>query len=125
MMRFSDRVLCALLLHASSVVTAVQQDGPAPVVRIGVLLPVVGSPAAGYASSGWWPRMGWYQALREINNKTDNVTDWLLPRTRIEFAFRDSKCEPGYAILLQRRSASAQHPHRDSRRSRMYAVHRS
>eukprot|EP00966_Prymnesium_polylepis_P070366 1635491-Prymnesium_polylepis.1 len=34
-----------------------------------------------------------YQALREINNKNDGLEDWLLPTTRIDFAFRDSKCD--------------------------------
>eukprot|EP00966_Prymnesium_polylepis_P200025 4635565-Prymnesium_polylepis.1 len=40
------------------------------VVRLGVLLPMVGKTPP-YTVSGWWPRMGWFQALRELNNKTD------------------------------------------------------
>eukprot|EP00966_Prymnesium_polylepis_P323212 7379420-Prymnesium_polylepis.1 len=68
------------------------------VVRVGVLLSSIGTQASGYARGGWWPRMGWYQALREINNKSDGVADRLLPRTRIEIAYRDSKCDPPSAL---------------------------
>ena len=40
-----------------------------------------------------------YQALREINNKTDGVTDNLLPRTRLRFAYLDSKCDSSHALV--------------------------
>ena len=43
--------------------------------------------------------VGWYQALREINDKTDGVVDWLLPNTRILVAIRDSKCDPALTLL--------------------------
>jgi len=38
-------------------------------------------------------------AIRDINNKTDGRYDDLLPHTRIEFSFRDSKRDAGEATL--------------------------
>ena len=82
-------------------------------VRIGILLPVFSAPTtllnpgtdqlrSVNASQGtpitWSPRVGVYQALRELNNKSDGISDWLLPRTHIEFAFRDSKCDARYGL---------------------------
>eukprot|EP00966_Prymnesium_polylepis_P156617 3618842-Prymnesium_polylepis.1 len=53
-----------------------------------------GTAASGYASqSSWTPRVGVYQALREINNKTDGVADHLLPSTQIVYAYYDDKCD--------------------------------
>ena len=37
-------------------------------------------------------------ALRELNNKSDGIADWLLPRTRLAMAYRDSKCEEQYGL---------------------------
>ena len=61
------------------------------VVRVGVLLP-------GYTYASWAPHLGWYQALKEINNKTDRVWDSLLPRTQLRFAYYDSKCDATYGL---------------------------
>eukprot|EP00966_Prymnesium_polylepis_P310843 7181777-Prymnesium_polylepis.1 len=53
-----------------------------------------GTAASGYASqSSWSPRVGVYQALREINNKTDGVADHLLPTTQLVYAYYDDKCD--------------------------------
>eukprot|EP00966_Prymnesium_polylepis_P065889 1528885-Prymnesium_polylepis.1 len=38
-------------------------------------------------------RLGAYQALSELNNKTDGVADELLPGTQLRVAYRDSKCD--------------------------------
>jgi ABC-type branched-subunit amino acid transport system substrate-binding protein len=70
----------------------------AAVARIGVLLPGLGTAANGFGVSGWWPRMGWHQALNEINNKTDGVADYLLPRTHLAIAYRDSKCNTQFTL---------------------------
>ena len=59
-------------------------------VRVGVLLPIVGS--------SWSPRLGVYQALTELNNKSDGIADDLLPSVRLAFAFRDSKCNSNTAL---------------------------
>jgi len=67
-------------------------------VRIGLLLPMFGTEESGYAPASWSPRLGAYQAVREINNKTDGVADWLLPNTEIRIAYSDSKCDPGVGI---------------------------
>ena len=42
--------------------------------------------------------LGVYHALEEINNKSDGVADELLPRTRLEFAFFDSKCSATHGL---------------------------
>eukprot|EP00966_Prymnesium_polylepis_P222244 5142048-Prymnesium_polylepis.1 len=47
---------------------------------------------------GWSPRVGVYQAFREINNKTDGVDDHLLPITTLRFAYLDSKCDGSYGL---------------------------
>eukprot|EP00966_Prymnesium_polylepis_P044192 1024348-Prymnesium_polylepis.1 len=52
-----------------------------------------GTEATGYTAVSWSPRMGIYQALRELNNKTDGVADHLLPSVQLRFAYRDSKCD--------------------------------
>ncbi|KAL1498936.1 hypothetical protein AB1Y20_013457 [Prymnesium parvum] len=64
-----------------------------PTVRVGVLLPAFGTAAAGYLPVSWTPLLGVYQALREINNKSDGVADELLPNTQLLFSYRDSKCD--------------------------------
>jgi hypothetical protein len=56
-------------------------------VRLGVLLAMFGTEASGYAEVTWAPRVGVYQALREINDKSDGVADGLLPNTQ-GFALR-------------------------------------
>ena len=43
------------------------------VVRVGVLLPMFGTEAAGHSFFSWSPRVGVHQALRELNNKSDGV----------------------------------------------------
>ena len=64
------------------------------VVRLGILLPMFGTENSGYDEIWpWSPRVGIYQALREINDKTDGVADDLLPSTHLQFAHRDSKCD--------------------------------
>jgi ABC-type branched-subunit amino acid transport system substrate-binding protein len=63
------------------------------VVRLGMLLPMFGTETAGYGQMLWSPRVGAYQALREIQNKTDGVADHLLPNTRLRFAYADPKCD--------------------------------
>eukprot|EP00966_Prymnesium_polylepis_P168120 3887074-Prymnesium_polylepis.1 len=64
------------------------------VARVGMLLPMFGTAASGYASlASLSPRVGAYQAFSDINNKTDGVADDLLPNTRLEFAYHDSKCD--------------------------------
>ena len=68
------------------------------VVRLGVLLPLIGTEDAGYSVQQWSPIVGVYQALREINNKSDGVADWLLPTTQLRFTYRDSKCDSSQAL---------------------------
>eukprot|EP00966_Prymnesium_polylepis_P013344 307866-Prymnesium_polylepis.1 len=55
--------------------------------------------AQGSSAFTWSPRVGVYQALREINDKTDGVADDLLPVTKLRVAFRDSKCDPAEAVI--------------------------
>ena len=64
-----------------------------PEVQLGVLLPMFGTKAAGYSALSWSPRVGAYQALREMNDKTDGVADDLLPNTQLRLAYRDPKCD--------------------------------
>eukprot|EP00966_Prymnesium_polylepis_P309117 7143337-Prymnesium_polylepis.1 len=58
-----------------------------------------GTEAAGFASMAWSPRVGVYQALREINNKTDGVADHLLPTIQLRFAYCDSKCDATSGLM--------------------------
>eukprot|EP00966_Prymnesium_polylepis_P334589 7389957-Prymnesium_polylepis.1 len=67
-------------------------------VRLGVLLPMFGAQTAGYNAVRWSPRVEVYQALREINNKSDGIDDSMLPNTQLHFAYRDSKCEASSAL---------------------------
>eukprot|EP00966_Prymnesium_polylepis_P085226 1973366-Prymnesium_polylepis.1 len=67
-------------------------------VRLGILLPTFGTRDADYVAESWSPRVGVYQALREINNKTDGVADHLLPSQRLRFAYKDSKCDANTAL---------------------------
>ena len=39
-----------------------------------------------------------YQAIREVNNKSDGVLDHLLPSTQLRIAYRDSKCNSDFAL---------------------------
>jgi len=64
-------------------------------VRLGVLLPMFRSDGT---SAGWFPRSGVYQAVRELNNKSDGVADELLPNTTLRVSYRDSKCDPGVGL---------------------------
>ena len=69
-----------------------------PEVHLGVLLPMFGTVAAGYSAITWSARGGAYQALRELNDKSDGVDDELLPNTQLRFAYRDSKCDSTSAL---------------------------
>ena len=73
---------------------------PAPQfeIRVGIMLPFLGTADKGFARVGWSPRVGVYQALREINNKSDGVADDLLPGRTLLFAYRDSKCDSAVAL---------------------------
>ena len=62
-----------------------------------MLLPLFGD-APDFAPINWSPVLGVYHALEEINNKSDGVADELLPRTRLEFAFFDSKCSATHGL---------------------------
>ncbi|KAL1495369.1 hypothetical protein AB1Y20_016744 [Prymnesium parvum] len=73
------------------------QDQPRT-IRLGLLLPMFGTEASGFSRFSWSPRAGVYQALREINNKTDGVEDHLLPNTQLLYAYRDSKCDSSVAL---------------------------
>ncbi|KAL3904217.1 MAG: hypothetical protein SGPRY_011371, partial [Prymnesium sp.] len=68
------------------------------VVRLGVLLPMFRTAVANYSAVDWSPRAGVYQALQEINDKSDGVSDELLPNTQLWFAYRDSKCDSTKAL---------------------------
>jgi len=63
---------------------------PVTEVRVGILLPLFGLDGG---SQSWSPRVGVYQAIREINNKSDGVADHLIPKTQLLIAFRESKCD--------------------------------
>ena len=67
-------------------------------LRIGVLLPMFETEAAGFAEVSWSPRVGAIQALREINNKSDGVADHLLPTTHLRVAYADSKCDGAHGV---------------------------
>eukprot|EP00966_Prymnesium_polylepis_P104416 2418427-Prymnesium_polylepis.1 len=58
-----------------------------------------GTEASGYAEQSWSPRTGAFQALREINNKSDGVADHLLPTTQLRVAYADSKCDGAYGVM--------------------------
>ncbi|KAL3921676.1 MAG: hypothetical protein SGPRY_004821, partial [Prymnesium sp.] len=66
--------------------------------RLGILLPMFQTQAAGSTRVWWSPTVGVYQAMREINNKTDGVADDLLPFTTIQIAYADSKCDSVAAL---------------------------
>eukprot|EP00966_Prymnesium_polylepis_P279386 6454467-Prymnesium_polylepis.1 len=76
---------------SSSCVNQSRAEPLGSVVRLGVLLPTFGSETQSFRplqnSSRLVPI---YQALLEINNKTDGIADHLLPHTHLEFAYRDS-----------------------------------
>eukprot|EP00966_Prymnesium_polylepis_P229971 5321218-Prymnesium_polylepis.1 len=59
---------------------------------------MLGTEDAAHNPISWSPRVGVYQALREINNKTDGVADLLLPGTLLHFAYRDSKCDASKSL---------------------------
>eukprot|EP00966_Prymnesium_polylepis_P071460 1660086-Prymnesium_polylepis.2 len=58
-----------------------------PVVRIGVLLPML----------PWSPRVGAYQALRDLNDKSAAIAGGLLPNTYLNFSFKNSNCDASAA----------------------------
>eukprot|EP00966_Prymnesium_polylepis_P177710 4115335-Prymnesium_polylepis.2 len=63
-------------------------------IRLGILLPMFGTKAAGYSPmASWSPRVGAYQAVREINSKADGIADNLLPNQQLLIAYRDDKCD--------------------------------
>lgn len=70
-------------------------------VRLGVLLPMFTTDkcGSGYCYSPWSPRVGVYQAVRELNNKSDGIADELLPNTTLRVAYRDSKCDAATGLL--------------------------
>jgi hypothetical protein len=72
-----------------------QQTAPPRVteVRLGLLIGMFGTEPTGFSMLTWSMRLGAYQALREINNKTDGVVDGLLPSTQLRVAHRDDKCD--------------------------------
>ncbi|KAL1524680.1 hypothetical protein AB1Y20_019566 [Prymnesium parvum] len=67
-----------------------------PEVNIGVLLPKFG---ANGDPVPWSPRVGVYQAIQEINNKTDGVADGLLPGTLLRIANKDSQCDDTVGLM--------------------------
>jgi len=69
-----------------------------PEVHLGVLLGMFGTEDVGYSAITWSARGGAYQALRELNDKSDGVDDELLPNTQLRFAYRDSKCDSTSAL---------------------------
>jgi hypothetical protein len=71
------------------------------VVRVGILLRMFATQANNYSlfSSRSQNIGAVYQALREINNKSDGVADGLLPRTQLLFAYRDSKCDATSGLI--------------------------
>ena len=60
-------------------------------VRIGVLLPMLSQDGLHRFNRAQFA--GVYLALKEINNKSDSVEDWMLPATRLEIAYMDPRCE--------------------------------
>ncbi|KAL1499729.1 hypothetical protein AB1Y20_012416 [Prymnesium parvum] len=68
-----------------------------PQVRLGILLPMF---SAGLVVTQvlWSPLVGVHQAIAEINNKSDGVADDLLPDTRLDFAYADSRCDLAHAL---------------------------
>ena len=78
----------AALLAATSCAAA---SKPAT-ARLGGLFPMFHSDSTSPDAFGIPCFAAFRLALREINNKTDGVADELLPDTRLEFAYRDSKC---------------------------------
>eukprot|EP00966_Prymnesium_polylepis_P163391 3776923-Prymnesium_polylepis.1 len=76
--------------------------------RLGVLLPMFQTEAAGYGRFSESSRLGpVYQAMREINNKSDGVADRLLPNTQLLFAYNDSKCDSTEGLLATLRLTRA------------------
>ena len=77
-------------------------------VRLGLLLPMFGIAATGSPRLTWDARVGTWQAIREINNKSDGVADWVLPRTRLLISYADSQCDsgPGLAGALSMTSSA-------------------
>ena len=61
-------------------------------INIGVLLPLFQKGTSSLFD--WSPRVGTYQALRELNDKNDGVADDLLPNTQLRVAYADSACDP-------------------------------
>ena len=69
-----------------------------PQVRLGILLPMFAHASASFSPLAWTARVGVYQAVRELNNKSDGIFDNLLPNTRIDIAYRDSACDSATAL---------------------------
>ncbi|KAL1529245.1 hypothetical protein AB1Y20_000200 [Prymnesium parvum] len=77
----------------------VQRAGAVVAVRLGVLIRMFHADSnASPSSASALVVHAVYQALKEINNKTDGVFDHVLPRTRLEFAYEDSRCDPSYSV---------------------------
>ena len=67
-------------------------------VRIGMLLPMFLGASNNYFMPSQQTRTAMYLAIQEINNKSDSIADWILPDTRLELAYRDSKCDSSDAL---------------------------
>lgn len=63
-------------------------------VRVGILLPMFLGSRHVYSGT----RHAVYQALREVQNRSDGVADDLLPNTTLLFTFTDSKCDGSTSV---------------------------
>ena len=66
-------------------------------VRIGALFPMF-YPGGGRSEGGIRSFAAFLMGLREINDKTDGIADWLLPNTSVTFNYVDSKCDATFAL---------------------------
>ncbi|KAL1524858.1 hypothetical protein AB1Y20_019738 [Prymnesium parvum] len=70
-------------------------------VYLGALFPMFRTQNANFGidSSGIRRFASFYMAIKEINDKTDGVEDWLLPNTQLKYALRDSKRDDSSAFF--------------------------
>jgi hypothetical protein len=100
-------LLFLALISPSEAVDSVQ---PPSQVRLGMMMAMFRPQRLNYRRAGGWAdstRSATMMGLREINNKSDGLSDWLLPRTRLLLSFADSRCDGGYGVsaVLQLKDA--------------------
>eukprot|EP00966_Prymnesium_polylepis_P271256 6267342-Prymnesium_polylepis.1 len=85
--------MLGLLIMAQSL------SSPPTTVNVGVMYGMFYRGPDGFVTTDASTRRSIIQASDEINNKSDGVFDYLLPRTTLRIAFRDSQCDSTPGLL--------------------------